>query len=203
VSRLGAPLVNEVIIGLRDKDRFNSSEPKDDAQWADYVTNPTLPEVLELLFGAAGVVAPTNFPRQDLLAAFATGIPSVNMTASTAEYLRLNTAFPPTPIASQNPLGALGCFDDPTMDAGAVLNTGNADCDPNGFPNGRRPIDDVVDIEIRVAMGALVKRSDAPAGGCLHATSTGCLPYVDGARVSNSAFIGVFPYLNHPRPGSP
>src|SRR4029077_17414222 len=62
VSRLGMPLVNEVVIGLKDKKRFNASQPKDDGQFADYVTNPTLPELLEILFGAAGVRAPNNFP---------------------------------------------------------------------------------------------------------------------------------------------
>ena len=59
VSRLGNPLVNEVVIGLKDKDRFNASEPKDDAQFATYVTNPTLPALIEALFGFAGVKAPT------------------------------------------------------------------------------------------------------------------------------------------------
>ena len=64
VSRLGMPLVNEVVIGLPDKDRFNGSEPKDDGQFADYVTNPSLPELLEILFGAAGVVAPEPVPAR-------------------------------------------------------------------------------------------------------------------------------------------
>ena len=69
------PLVNEVVIGLKDKNRFNASKPKDDLpDFADYVTNPTLPALLEILFGAAGVKAPTNFPRTDLVAAFLTGV---------------------------------------------------------------------------------------------------------------------------------
>lgn len=71
VSRLGMPLVNEVVIGLKDKDRFNSSRPQDDAQFADYVTNPTLPALVQTLFQAP---APTNFPRTDLVAAFLTGV---------------------------------------------------------------------------------------------------------------------------------
>ena len=62
VSRLSMPLVNEVVIGLRDKDRFNASEPKDDLQFADYVTHPTLPAIIELLYGAAGVRAPLLQP---------------------------------------------------------------------------------------------------------------------------------------------
>ncbi|MFP5284295.1 MAG: DUF4331 domain-containing protein, partial [Thermoanaerobaculia bacterium] len=78
VSRLGMPLVNEVVIGLKDKDLFNASSPAGDAALATYVTNPTLPELLEILFGAAGVRAPNNFPRTDLVAAFATGLQGVN-----------------------------------------------------------------------------------------------------------------------------
>ena len=67
VSRLGMPLVNEVVIGLKDKDRFNASKPKDDAQFADYVTNPTLPALLELALGDAPGMAPKNLPRTDLV----------------------------------------------------------------------------------------------------------------------------------------
>ena len=59
----GNPLVNELVIGLKDKDRFNASEPKDDAQFATYVTNPTLPALIQALFG---VTAPTT-PRDDLV----------------------------------------------------------------------------------------------------------------------------------------
>src|SRR6202007_2027379 len=76
VSRLGNPLVNEVVIGLKDKNRFNASEPKDDGQFLDYVTNPTLPALIEALFGFAGVKAPT-VPRQDLVQVFLTGVPGL------------------------------------------------------------------------------------------------------------------------------
>jgi hypothetical protein len=80
VSRLGSPLVNEVVIGLRDKDRFNSSEPKDDAQFAKYVQYPTLPKLIELLFGSANAPAPSgaSLPRADLGQVFLTGVPNVN-----------------------------------------------------------------------------------------------------------------------------
>ena len=64
VSRLGMPLVNEVVIGLKDKDKFNASKPKDDGQFADYVTNPTLPALIEIPVRSAGVRAPTKFPRR-------------------------------------------------------------------------------------------------------------------------------------------
>ena len=193
VSRLGMPLVNEVVIGLKDKDKFNGSEPKDDGQFADYVTNPTLPEVLELLFGGAGVMAPNNFPRTDLVTAFLTGIPGVNNTGATlSEMVRLNTALPATPAASQNPLGAALCVT--RTNTGPMVNPGNAGCDVAGFPNGRRPIDDVTDLALRVAMGYLGPIPDAPSGG---------LPFVDGAFNGPAAFLGTFPYLNTPRPGAP
>lgn len=108
VSRLGMPLVNEVVIGLKDKNRFNSSKPKDDAQFADYVTNPTLPALIEILYPSAP--APTNFPRNDLVATFLTGIKGVNQpaTVTPSEMLRLNTSVAPTPQASQNRLGVIG-----------------------------------------------------------------------------------------------
>src|SRR4029078_7555781 len=94
VSRLGQPLVNELVIGLNDKDKFNASEPKDDGQFADYVTHPTLPALLELLFGSAGVRAPSVFPRNDLVQVFLTGIPNLNATSGVGEVLRLNTSTP-------------------------------------------------------------------------------------------------------------
>ncbi|MDQ3334516.1 MAG: DUF4331 domain-containing protein [Myxococcota bacterium] len=193
VSRLGNPLVNEVVIGLPDKDRFNSSEPPGDlAAFADYVTHPTFPEVMEILFGGAGVMAPNNFPRTDLVAAFLTGVTGVNAVATAAEMVHINTALSATPAANQNPLGALACFT--RTAAGPVLNTGNPGCDVAGFPNGRRPGDDVVDIILRVAMGFLAPTGDSPSGA---------LPWVDGAFNAPTSFQSAFPYLNTPRPGAP
>ncbi len=152
VSRLGHPLVNELVIGLKDKDKFNSSQPKNDGQFADYVTNPPFPFLLELLYKDAGVKAPTLFPRADLVTVFLTGVPGVNKPAGStlSEMLRLNTALPVTAPAAQNRLGAAGCFQN------GMLNVMLPGCDPAGFPNGRRPGDDVVDIELRVAMGYLL-----------------------------------------------
>jgi hypothetical protein len=175
VSRLGQPLVNEVVIGLKDKDNFNASEPANDAQFAGYVTNPTLPALIQLLFGSAGVVAPTNFPRSDLVEVFLTGIPGLNQTTAVAELLRLNTSTPTVPAASQNQLGVIGG-------------------DVAGFPNGRRPGDDVVDIALRVMMGALLSTNVAPSGQ---------LPFTDGALVTAGMFQQVFPYINPPLAGSP
>lgn len=179
VSRLGMPLVNEVVIGLKDKDRFNASEPKDDGQFATYVTHPTLPELLEVLFG---VTAPNNFPRNDLVTAFLTGIPGVNMPeeVTEAEMLRLTPAVAPTPLDNQSDLGVLGG-------------------DNAGFPNGRRPYDDTVDIALRVAMGVLADPADAPDGS---------LAYTDGVQLAADpatlpADYEAFPYLATPIPGSP
>ncbi len=196
VSRLGMPLVNEVVIGLKDKDRFNSSEPSGDGQFADYVTHPTLPELMEILYGAATLPAPNNFPRTDLIAAFLTGVPGVNNTGTTlSEQLRLNFGIPATAAAGQNTFGAALCFD--RSAAGGVLDLQNAGCDPAGYPNGRRPADDITDVTLRVAEGYLAPTADAAAGGAA---------IVDGAFIGNAssaAFLAGFPYLNTPRPGSP
>ena len=192
VSRVGMPLVNEVIIGLDDKDRFNASRPRNDGAFADYVTNPVLPAVLQSQFPSA--VAPTNFPRTDLVTVFLKGIQGVNQPAAVtagngilAEMLRLNTSIAVTAPALQNPLGVPGG-------------------DNAGFPNGRRPGDDVVDLSLRVAMGALCvmtgandslkvgcKPSDAPAGG---------LALTDGVRKSAANYGTTFPYLTTPIPGN-
>ena len=192
VSRLGMPLVNELVIGLPDKDKFNMSEPKDDAQFLNYVTNPTLPALLELLFSSAGVTAPTVFPRTDLVAAFLTGVTGVNKPANgvPGEMIRLNTALPVTLKGAQNSLGAALCF----VNGALVLS--NPGCDPAGFPNGRRPGDDVVDIELRVAMGYLL-----PPGAGKPASAS--LPYTDGVLVEDSQFDSRFPFLTPPIPGSP
>ncbi len=185
VSRLGMPLVNEVVIGIKDKDRFSASEPKDDAQFLTYVARPTLPAILELLFGTP---APTLFPRSDLIATFLTGVTGVNANGSTCEYQRLNTALPATAMASQNNLGAAACF------VNGVLTLNNAGCDPAGFPNGRRPGDDTVDIALRVSMGYLLGNNvDAPSRN---------VPFHDAVLQTASQFDSTFPYLKTPLPGA-
>lgn len=190
VSRLGMPLVNELIIGIDDKDKFNASKPRNDAaNFADYVTNPVLPALIQTLFPSA--VAPTNFPRTDLVNVFLKGISGVNQPAAAnivlADMLRLNTSIAVTAPAAQNPLGVAGG-------------------DNAGFPNGRRPADDVVDLSLRVSMGALCvltgatdtlkvgcKPSDAPAGG---------LALTDGVRKTAANYGTTFPYLTTPLPGN-
>ncbi len=177
VSRLGHPLVNEVVIGLPEKDAFNASHPSMDGQFATYVTHPTLPAILELLFSDAGVRAPTLFPRTDLVQVFLTGVPGLNQPTGVtpSEILRLNVSVAPVPAAAQHPLGVIGG-------------------DLAGFPNGRRPGDDVVDVALRVVMGRLLPADVAPSGQ---------LPFTDGAFVDASGFDEAFPYLRSPIPGSP
>lgn len=187
VSRVGMPLVNEVVIGQGDKDRFNASQPRDDGQFINYVTNPALPALVETLF--PGAKAPTNFPRTDLVTVFLKGIEGLNQPKSVtpSEMLRLNTTIAPKAASTQNPLGVAGG-------------------DSAGFPNGRRPGDDVVDLSLRVAMGALCvltgpsdnlkvgcKPSDAPAGG---------LALTDGVRRTAANYQSAFPYFNTPLPGN-
>ncbi|MEO1595077.1 MAG: DUF4331 domain-containing protein [Pseudomonadota bacterium] len=188
VSRLGNPLVNEVVIGLRDKDAFNASEPFDDPQFLTYVTHPALPELIEALFGGAGVAAPNNFPRNDLVTVFLTGIPGLtqpaNLTAP-GEMLRLNTEVAITPSEAQSNLGVIGG-------------------DAAGFPNGRRPGDDVVDIALRTVMGVLCTLDDPATFGCAPGDApSGDLPYTDGAALDAGDFAQAFPYLAPPLAGSP
>ena len=203
VSRLGSPLVNELVIGLPDKDHFNASAPMGDAQFATYVTNPSLPALLNALFLAPvnatlGTtltnLAPNNFPRTDLVAAFLTGFPGLNQqaTVTPSEMLRLNTAVAPAPAAAQSTFGVAGG-------------------DLAGFPNGRRPGDDVVDIALRVVMGALcyplpLGTNGAPPnlGYCTPAHApVGNVQFTDGAPVHATDFDQTFPYLKTPLPGSP
>ena len=200
VSRLGNPLVNELVIGLKDKDTFSSSQPKDDGQFADYVTHPSLPELLNILFKDAvnqtlgtdiATLAPTNFPRTDLVTAFLTGFAGVNQlaTVTPSEMLRLNTGIAAKARDMQSAFGVAGD-------------------DLAGFPNGRRPGDDVVDIALRVVMGRLcypipVNGVETDLGLCTSAdASVGNVPFTDGAPVDATMMMDHFPYLATPLAGS-
>ena len=212
-SRLSAPLVNEVVIGIKDKDLFNAAEPTQDGALADYVTNPTLPVLLDLLFrdavnGTLGTnienLAPQNYPRTDLVAAFLTGFPGLNQPNNVvaSEMMRLNFAVPATPRDAQSSFGVVAE-------------------DLAGFPNGRRPGDDTVDIALRVVMGALchpvplgaelgvagaVEDEDSDfinLGYCTEGdAAVGNVPFTDGAPISASELKDAFPYLNDPIPGA-
>ncbi|MBX2885922.1 MAG: DUF4331 domain-containing protein [Granulosicoccus sp.] len=209
VSRLGNPLVNEVVIGLADKNRFNSSEPKDDGQFASYVTHPTLPAIINIVFNSdnglsPNSIAPTNLPRGDLVAAFLTGVEGVTQmaTVTASEMLRLNTGIPATAKAEQSNLGV-------------------AAGDLSGFPNGRRPGDDVVDLALRAVMGAFCHEIAVDLNGdssldtndnlllCGNtpeeskaAAPVGTVGFLDGAPQNAAQFDDGFPYLTTPIPGS-
>lgn len=182
VSRLGNPLVNEVVIPLRLKDAFNSLSPEDDSVAAPFVLDPELARLMNLVFGID--VPPA--PRNDLVAIFATGIPENTITGpgyttflsdgTPHEYLRLNVALPITPIANISRLGLLGG-------------------DVAGFPNGRRPHDDVTDIALR-----------AVAGGTPFTPSTNVFPnnaLGDGVSFNpEGPLLERFPYLLPPNQGN-
>jgi len=198
VSRLGMPLVNELVIGLKDKDRWNGSEPKDDAQFLTYVTNPSYPKLLESYLALPGS-SPTNIPRNDLVVTFLTGIPGLNQPANVvpAEELRLNTSIPAVPYAQQNRLGIVG----------NILAGGQ---DNAGYPNGRRPKDDVVDISmIAVEGGLCMANGNNNALGFGTACNPSAVPL--GAVAFNlndtvdqaaSTFLPGFPYANTPNSGT-
>jgi hypothetical protein len=142
VSRLGMPLVNEVVIPLKDKDKFNASIPWHDAQFAQYVTNPELPQLIQKVYN---IKAPAT-PRNDLVQVFLTGVPKLNQppNARPAELMRLNTSIPPAKDPKR--LGVL-------------------DGDTAGYPNGRRLTDDVVDISLQAVEGELLgKKNDLGDG---------------------------------------
>jgi hypothetical protein len=134
VSRLGMPLVNEVVIPLEDKDRWNSSEPEDDGQFLSYVTEPELPTLIQALYG---IPAPAT-PRSDLVAVFLTGVSGLNQPAAVtpSEQIRLNMSIPPD-CCTFSRLGVIGG-------------------DNAGYPNGRRLADDTIDISLQVVEGELV-----------------------------------------------
>ena len=163
VSRLGMPLVNEVVIPVGQKDKWNGSKPSDDGQFLSYVTDPEVPKLLQAIYG---IPAPAT-PRNDLVSVFLTGVPNLNQPPGVkpSEMLRLNTDVLPT--ASPQRLGVL---------AGDV----------QGFPNGRRLTDDVLDITLQAAAGVL--------GGVK--TTLG-----DGVNANDVAFRSTFPYLALPHSG--
>jgi Domain of unknown function (DUF4331) len=135
VSRLGNPLINEVIIPIGKKDKFNRTSPANDARnFGRFALNPEPARILNALFGLG--VQETN--RTDIVQALLTGVPGLTQIGkdpAAADTLKLNLGVPPA--AKPNRFGVL---------AGDVA----------GFPNGRRLADDVVDIELRVIAGALL-----------------------------------------------
>jgi hypothetical protein len=222
-NRVGNPLINELFIGLTYKDGWNYVHPSQEKNFLEYYQYPTLPEIVEVLFGdlvrsvtkGNTSLAPNYYPRQDLVQVLLQGVPNVPalcgncskpFTTQTTvgvtecgtvtapplvDMLRLQTdivTFPVTPRASQSPLGIL------QLDVG-------------GFPNGRRPGEDVVDIFLRAAMGVLCNPPFDNVSGVLPfcgplQAPIGSFKITDGAPVSATDFGDSFPYLNPPYPGS-
>jgi len=171
VSRLGNPLVNEVVIPLKDKDKFNASEPAADGQFLPYVLDPELAHLLTALYGIATPPA----PRNDLVAIFLTGIPGLNQPSGTqtpCEMLRLNMATPPAAAGHASRFGVLGG-------------------DVAGFPNGRRLTDDVVDIAERAVAGA------TPFTAAFNVAPNNQLG--DGVDANDVPFLPYFPYVAPPQ----
>ncbi len=214
VSRLGSPLVNELLIGIGFKDRWNASPPTSDGgtDLLPFFENPVLAQLIPSLYTEDGAPegkslfpnlkaynrAPTATPpRPDIVAVFLTGIPkgvvsptfsTFNGTGVKAEMLRLNTAIAPTPLARANSLGVLGS-------------------DLAGFPNGRRVFDDVATIELRAVAGAILGRV-VPGGyqadgaaGLVDFSITSPPDGTDRTAKGTEAYLPTFPYLGTPYSG--
>jgi Domain of unknown function (DUF4331) len=163
VQRMGNPLINEGIIGTGSKDRFSMDAPVNDAQFANFFLNPLVPTILASL----GLPVPPA-PRTDLLPLVQYMAPicpgcTAAQAGPVADLLRLNTGIPPTPITQLKRLGFI---------AGDIA----------GYPNGRRPQDDVLDISLRALEGILV-----------NATTYGT-PLGDGVNMSGSGLTQMFPF---------
>jgi Domain of unknown function (DUF4331) len=173
VSRLGIPLVNEVLIPLGDKDLWNASKPSQDGQFLNYVTDPELAALIPVLYPGVKVPPP---PRNDLVTVALTGIPDLNQPANVvaSEQLRLNMAIPPTPAKDLNRLGVIGG-------------------DLAGFPNGRRLEDDVTDVLLRALAGgyAFTPDFDVAPNNLLG----------DGVDKNDVPFTQSFPYVANPHQG--
>jgi len=195
ISRLGNPLVNEVVVPMSKKDFWNSQEPVDDKQFTPAVLNPELAQLLPVLY-------PGVFPnleaynkgtpkRDDLVAIFHTGLPTGvvpgfqnSMGTVQADMLRLNLAVPPTNQGANN-LGLLGN-------------------DLAGFPNGRRVFDDVTTIELRAVAGAtlpLVDKSFTPDAAASAIDDGLTADVTDTTAMGTENYLLGFPYLGTPYSG--
>ncbi|HEX5938695.1 MAG TPA: DUF4331 domain-containing protein [Actinomycetota bacterium] len=179
VSRLGMPLVNEVVVPIGLKDFFNGSNPRGDAAYLPKVHDPELPHLISAVYGSVFPEVPDSNPgkagiqRSDLVQVFLTGLPGLNRptTVRRAEMLRLNMDIDPC-ATDCSTLGAI-------------------DGDVAGFPNGRRLSDDIIDVALRVVMGVLLPGHDPDADGL-----------ADGVGENDAVFQGTFPYVAYPHAGS-
>lgn len=185
VSRLANPLVNEVIIGTQSKDLWNATDPKQEALFQDFYLNSRLGTVLNLVYDlpSLGLAIPTT-GRTDLLNVllkYPTQPQTGNCTPASpcSELLRLNVGVAPVAPENQKRL--------------TVLAGDNA-----GWPNGRRPNDDVTDVALRVVAGKLV---GAPVGNLALGDGVNCNAGAPGTNVTSNGIYKVFPYLPTPHDG--
>jgi hypothetical protein len=169
VSRLGDPLINEVLIPTQLKDKWNATTPSEDKQFEQYYSSPVLAKLLNQLYPQFGPFKETD--RTDLVSVLLTGLkePNLNYTGPTlADEIRLNLAIAPTaPVGKGNRLGVLGG-------------------DLAGYPNGRRLEDDVIDISERAVGGALIGHS-LPLGDGVDAND---VPYMSSFPYEADPFSG-------------
>ena len=176
VSRLGSPLVNEVVVPVALKDYFNASRPVNDAQYLPAVQDPELPHLLNAVYGTEVPDSDEKAPgiqRADLIQVFLTGVPGLNQPEDVvaSEMLRLNMAIPP-------------CTDD-------CSRLGVIGGDVAGFPNGRRLSDDVIDVSLRAVLGVLLPDHQEIAD-----------TIGDGVNANDVSFDESFPYVAEPHSGS-
>jgi hypothetical protein len=196
VSRLGQPLINEVLIPIGTKDFWNAQSPSGDKQFVANYSNPELSQLLPTLYpGVFPNLAKYNAGtpnRADLVAILLTGIPKgvissnfttqINGSTVQADELRLNVAIPPAKGSNRNNLGLLGG-------------------DVSGYPNGRRVFDDVATIELRALAGATLPlvdpsfKADAAAGEITFGLTSSP---TDLKAKNTERYIDIFPYLGRP-----
>jgi hypothetical protein len=194
VSRLGNPLINEVVIPLGKKDYWNRSEPSNDSQFEHYYSKPEVSALENLLYGQAnanGVLQPIDETgRTDLDLILLNGVPGLNFTGDTqADLLRLNTDIKP---------GANGACPGGTASASQPDRLAVLNADLCGYPNGRRLVDDVVDIDLRVfaqGYGAFLNG----AFGLPNKSPNNLLG--DGVDTNDVSFSNTFPYVASPHQG--
>lgn len=199
VSRLGEPLINEVVIALEHKDFWNRQDPVNDKQFLKYYLDPQLQNLLPVLYpgvfpNLATLLAlpPASRPRDDLVAILLTGIPAglipgfQNFTGETkADLLRLNMAIKPS-------------YTNPNVGTDSPKRLGLLGGDLDGFPNGRRVFDDVVDIELRAIAAVtlpLVRPDFTPDA------AAGLLADRIPEPGNDVPYLTTFPYLGHPLEG--
>jgi hypothetical protein len=180
VSRLGEPLINEVVIPQGMKDQWNRSEPENDAQFVGFYTDPEVSKLVNLLYPSLPDARTTG--RTDLVAILLTGVPGLNFTGPVqADLLRLNTAIAPTAaVGAGNRLGVL---------AGDLA----------GFPNGRRLEDDVVDIDLRAFADGYGPVLGGPPFNLPNLSPNNVLG--DGVDANDKPFMTSFPYVATPYQG--